>query len=341
MLSEQDEYKHPLPCMMTLFPTPHSLLPSMSNVFDQALILTGPTGSGKSALAHRLACEFPIEIISMDSMAFFRQMDIGTAKPSLTERQEVRYHLVDCLDPWESSSVAWWLSQAEKCIGEIVERQHIPLIVGGTPLYLKTILHGMFEGPVIDPALRERLETLSTEELVVQLKPVDPAAAERIHPNDHRRLVRALEVYYQTGQPLSDMQQEFKSIPRERINPVLCVDLPRAELYSRINQRVDAMIRSGWLDEVKQLKALDQPLSKEAAQAAGYRELLDHLAGQFTLLETIDRIKTRTRQLAKRQLTWFRHLTSIIPLSPPEAEVALRHQISSMTPAIGSAGSPL
>lgn len=313
----------------------------MSDVFDQALILTGPTGSGKSALAHRLACEFPIEIISMDSMAFFRQMDIGTAKPSLTERQEVRYHLVDCLDPWEPSSVAWWLSQAEKCIGEIVERQHIPLIVGGTPLYLKTILHGMFEGPVIDPALRQRLEAQTTQELVVQLKPVDPAAAERIHPNDHKRLVRALEVYYQTGQPLSDMQQEFKTVPRERTNPVLCVELPRVELYARINQRVSAMMRAGWLDEVKRLKALEQPLSKEAAQAAGYRELLEHLEGQSTLEATVDQIKTRTRQLAKRQLTWFRHLSSIIPLPPIEAEAALRHQISSMTPAIGSAGSPL
>lgn len=313
----------------------------MTQVFDRALILTGPTGSGKSALAHRLAREFPMEIISMDSMALYRHMDIGTAKPSQQERQEVRYHLVDCLDPWESASVAWWLEQAELAIQQILDRKHIPLIVGGTPLYLKALLHGMFEGPTIDPAIRQKLEAQSAAELFRELEPIDPDAARRIHPHDHKRLVRALEVYQQTGQTLTSLQQQFHAIPKERRYPVLCVDLPRELLYSRINQRVDSMMQLGWLEEVKQLHTMPKPLSKEAAQAAGYKELLEHLAGHAALDETIDRIKTRTRQLAKRQLTWFRHLPGIIPLPPAEAEAELRNQISSITPAMGSAGSPL
>lgn len=292
-------------------------------LFDHALVLTGPTASGKSGLALAYAEKNNAEIISMDSMALYRTMDIGTAKPTLSERQRVPHHLVDCLDPWERASVACWLTEAGRATQDILQRGKRPLIVGGTPLYLKALLCGLFKSPEIDPQLRTELEQQSPEVLYERLQPVDPKAATRIHPNDHRRLVRALEVYLQTGIPLTDWQQQFNAAPRIRPTPVICIEQPRDELYRRIDARVDAMLQGGWLDEVKRLLELPQPLSKEAAQAAGYRELAEHIAGDCTLEEAVTATKTRSRQLAKRQLTWFRHFPGLLHLTPSEAEQQL------------------
>lgn len=289
-------------------------------VFDHALILTGPTASGKSGLALAYAEHHNAEIISMDSMALYRTMDIGTAKPTLSERQRVPHHLIDCLDPWEKASVGWWLTEASRATKDILQRGKHPIIVGGTPLYLKALLCGLFKGPEIDPQLRTDLEQQTADVLYERLQPVDPKAAARIHPNDHRRLVRALEVYLQTGKPLTDWQQQFNAAPRVRPSPVICIELPRDELYRRIDARVDAMMQRGWLDEVKRLLELPQALSKEAAQAAGYRELAEHLKGNYTLEEAVTATKTRSRQLAKRQLTWFRHFPGLVHLLPSEAE---------------------
>lgn len=314
--------------------SPHAL-------FDHAIILTGPTGSGKSSLAWKLAKEFHGEIISMDSMTVYRQMDIGTAKLTALERADVPHHLVDCMDPWDGASVAWWLESATAAVHDILQRHRWPIIVGGTPLYLKSIVHGLFAGPDIDPELRREIEACPAAELHQQLLSMDPRAATRIHPNDHKRLVRAVEVYRQTGIPLSDLQQQFDSVPPARSLPIICLDLPRAVLYERINKRVDEMMQAGWLDEVKHLLTLQKPLSKEAAQAAGYRELIAHLQGHCTLETAIDATKTRTRQLAKRQLTWFRHFPGLEMLTPDVAEQRLRTYMSSITPAIGSASSPL
>ena len=293
----------------------------MNPLFDSCLILTGPTGSGKSALALRWAEDHHGEIISMDSMTLYRGMDIGTAKPSLETLARVPHHLIDCLDPWEGASVAWWLAEAARAVTDIQHRGKRPIIVGGTPLYLKAMIFGLFEGPPEDPALRARLEALSAEELQAQLREVDAKAAARLHVNDHKRLVRALEVYLQTGQTLSALQQQFEATPRERPFPILCIDWPRAELYRRINQRVDEMLAAGWLEETRRLLALPQPLSRQAAQAAGYAELIAHLRGECTLVEAIDRIKTRTRQLAKRQLTWFRHFPGLAMVTLEQAEL--------------------
>lgn len=289
-------------------------------LFDHALILTGPTASGKSGLALAYAEKNNAEIISMDSMALYRTMDIGTAKPSLTERQRVPHHLIDCLDPCERASVAWWLTEAGRATQDILRRGKRPLIVGGTPLYLKALLCGLFKGPEIDPQLRTELEQQSADILYERLQPVDPKAAAQIHPNDHRRLVRALEVYLQTGKPLTDWQQQFDAEPRTRPTPVICIELPRDELYRRIDARVDTMMAMGWIEEVKHLLQLPQALSKEAAQAAGYRELAEYIQGSCTLEEAVSATKTRSRQLAKRQLTWFRHFPGLVHLSPSEAE---------------------
>jgi tRNA dimethylallyltransferase len=341
----------------------------MRSPFENALVLTGPTGSGKSALALEVAERLGAEIVAMDSMTLYRGMDVGTAKPTQEERRRVPHHLIDVLDPWESASVAWWLDRAAECCRAIEQRGRRILFVGGTALYLKALLFGLFDGPPADKALRDRLTAEAEENgalvLHERLQRVDPASAQRLHPNDLRRVIRALEVWELTGRPLSDWQQQWKrdestdgeqGKPRSQALPgnarvggsasrteaelpheilsgrqslqdlrsqaepgneerVLCLDVPRAELFSRINARVEAMITAGLVDEVRALRQLPRPLSREAAQALGYKEMIEHLEGRTSLAETVERIQTRSRQFAKRQLTWFRHLPECRPAS--------------------------
>jgi tRNA dimethylallyltransferase len=285
--------------------------------FRDALILTGPTGSGKTPLAVELAERLGGEIVSMDSMAVYRGMDIGTAKPTAEERRRVPHHLLDVLDPWESASVAWWLGEAHRCCQEIAARGRRALIVGGTPLYLKALLRGLFPGPPADETLRRRLEreaaSAGPEALHGQLARVDPVAAGRLHPNDLRRVVRALEVWELTGRPISSWQLQWS--PAEGHPSCLCLTLPRAELYARIDARVMRMFADGLVDEVRALRSLPRPLSREAGQALGYKEVGLHLDGRASLEDTVTRVQARTRQLAKRQLTWFRHLPECRPVT--------------------------
>lgn len=289
------------------------------DAFRDALILTGPTACGKSALALELAERHNFEIVAMDSMTLYRGMDIGTAKPSKTDQQRVPHHLIDVLDPWESANVAWWLERAAEACRDISSRGKRPLFVGGTPFYLKALLHGLFDSPPADETLRSKLEqeaaTTGREELHARLQSVDPKTAARLHPNDVRRVVRALEVYELTGQPISAWQQTWdgpsfaESAPPPASIPCVGLELPREVLYDRINRRVEAMLESGWLDEVRRLRELPRPLSREARQALGYGELLAHLNGEgFSWGDTVSRIQTHTRQFAKRQMTWFRNL---------------------------------
>jgi tRNA dimethylallyltransferase len=290
--------------------------------FANALVLTGPTGSGKTQLGLELAERLGAEIVSMDSMAVYRGMDIGTAKPTPDERRRVPHHLLDVLDPWESASVAWWLERAAASCRAIEGRGRRVLFVGGTPLYLKALLYGLFDGPPADPAVRQRLTTAAEQEgpaaLHRQLAAVDPASAARLHVNDVRRVIRALEVWELTGRPISAWQTQWSARPSatDRGPPrVLWLDLPRAELYARIDARVRGMIADGLVEEVRALLHLPRPLSREAAQALGYKEILAHLAGRSRLDEAIGLIQTRSRRFAKRQLTWFRHLPEGRPVS--------------------------
>jgi tRNA dimethylallyltransferase len=288
------------------------------DLFREALILSGPTGSGKTQLALEVAERLGAEIVSMDSMALYRGMNVGTAKPTPYERRRVPHHLVDVLDPWESASVAWWLGQAQRCCREIVERGRRVLIVGGTPLYLTALLRGLFDGPPADAVLRQELEQearqAGPEVLHRRLAEIDAATATRLHPNDVRRVVRALEVWQLTGRPISAWQQEWtraKTGPRTTAAGVpncLWLDLPRAELYERINRRVLRMFEEGLVEEVRGLCALPRPLSREAAQALGYKEVLRHLNGEASLAETVALVQTRSRNFAKRQMSWLRHL---------------------------------
>jgi tRNA dimethylallyltransferase len=303
------------------------------DLFRDALILTGPTASGKTRLGLALAERLGAEIIAMDSMTLYRGMDIGTAKPTAEERGRVRHHLINVLEPWQSASVAWWLGEAAACCRDIEARGRRALFVGGTALYLKALVRGLFAGPGADLALRRRLEAEAEQQgnqaLHDRLATVDPAAAARLHVNDRRRLVRALEVWELTGRPISQWQQQWSvgrgtaplaawTDPAHRATDspaAFWIDLPRDELYARIDARVVCMFDEGLVEEVRRLRGLPRPVSREAAQALGYKEVFDHLDGRADLEQTIARIQLRSRNFAKRQITWFRHLPECRPLT--------------------------
>jgi len=262
-------------------------------------------------------------------MALYRGMDVGTAKPNADQRRRVPHHLIDVLDPWESASVAWWLGRAAECVRDIESRGRRALLVGGTPLYLKALLHGLFDGPPADEELRLRLTEQAAREgapaLHARLTEVDPPSAERLHPNDVRRVVRALEVWELTGRRMSEWQTQWPGVrgpnavllPPDSgpLTPAVWLDLPRDELYARIDARVLAMIRGGFVDEVRGLRRQPRPLGREARQALGYKEMFDHLDGKTSLEETVKLIQTRSRQFAKRQITWFRSMPAVRPAS--------------------------
>ena len=279
----------------------------------QCWFLSGPTAGGKTAVGIELARLIDGEIISMDSMAVYRGMDVGTAKPSPTEQAAVPHHLIDVVDPHDEFSVAQYLDQAATAVDSIIGRGQQPIFVGGTPLYLKSLLRGIFDGPPADWQLRLQLEQEAShfgpERLHQQLVQIDPAAADRVHPRDTRRLIRAIEVHRVTGRPISHWQQQFERGRQASECRVFVLNWPREQLYDRINRRVDQMFASGLVDEVQALPKRGRPLSRTAGQAVGYREVIEHLAGERDVPATIELVKTRTRQFAKRQLTWFRSLS--------------------------------
>ena len=294
--------------------------------FANALILTGPTASGKTALALDLAARLNAEIIAMDSMTLYRGMDIGTAKPSAAEQAVVPHYLLDRLDPWESGNVAWWLTEAAVACDAIRARGLRPLFVGGTPFFLKALLHGLFDSPAIDAAIRVRLEaeagTVGPEAFHARLAAVDAVTAARLHPNDVRRVVRALEVFEGTGQPISARQDSWKNAAAPI--PVVALDWPVELLNQRIDARVEAMLAAGWLDEARRLLECPQPLSREASQALGYRDLFEFLDGGTDWNRTVAGIQLHSRQFAKRQRTWFRSLKECVSVPAVGGNLAER-----------------
>ena len=261
------------------------------------------------ALAERLDAE----ILSLDSMAIYRGMDIGTAKPTGEQQAQTPHHLIDLVDPADDFSVAQYLDAAHAAIAEVRGRGRQTLFVGGTPLYLKALLRGLFEGPPADWELRREIEaevaSVGNQALHERLQQFDPLAASTIHPHDTRRLIRAIEVYRTTGQPISHQQMQFDEGRAAESCRVFVLRRSREEQHARIDSRVEEMLQRGLVDEVRGLTSGAQRLGRTASQAVGYREVMDHLAGSTSYDEMTVRIKTRTRQFAKRQGVWFRSLS--------------------------------
>jgi tRNA dimethylallyltransferase len=291
------------------------------------LAILGPTASGKSALADAIARRAGAEILSVDSMQVYRSMDIGTAKPTPAERAAVTCHLLDLAEPDELFTVARFVELAD----QVITNAQKPLIAtGGTPLYYKALFEGLFDGPPADNAVREKLGLIPNQQLHARLALVDPPAAARIHMNDSRRMIRALEVFELTGKPITSFQTDWDA-PVSR-HPTIFFGLlwEKDAINRRINARVKAMIAAGWVEETRQLLDRYGELSMTAAEATGYRELTAHVRGQMTLENAIEQIKISTRQLARKQMKWFKRFANVrwLPGEKPVAENAeqiLRH----------------
>lgn len=304
----------------------------MADLFRECWYLTGPTASGKTAVGLELAKLMNAEILSLDSMAIFQGMDIGTDKPTPQEQAQVPHHLIDLIPPAEEFSVARYLSSAQEKITEVRSRGKQVLFVGGTPLYLKSMLRGLFEGPQADWEFREQVEEeilrVGQSALHERLQQIDPLSAARLHPNDTRRLIRALEVYKLTGRPISHFQLQFDEALTADECRVFVLERTVEELHERINQRVDNMMHRGLIDEVRNLQAQQVEFGRTAQQAVGYREVLALLAGECTQAAAVEQMKTRTRRFAKRQRTWFRSLSECRPVpvvgDEPAADIAAR-----------------
>ena len=280
-----------------------------------ALAITGPTASGKTALSFALAEHFGCEIISLDSMQIYKHMDIGTAKATLSERERVRHHVIDFLSPNDSYSAEDYRTDAMAAVSDIESRGMLPLFVGGTGLYMDTVMRGseLFSPPSSEELKARLLASAATDEereaLWQRLREVDPASAEKTHKNNVRRVVRALEIYELTGKTKTYFDELTRAAKPEISVGMITLDFHnRDNLYSRVDLRVDQMMDEGLLDEVKSL-IRDGYLGKgtTAAQAIGYKELIAYLDGECTLDEAVDQLKLSTRRYAKRQLTWFRH----------------------------------
>ncbi len=309
---------------MSISPTP----------LDDCWFLTWPTASGKTAVGLELAARLHAEIISLDSMAVYRGMDIGTAKPTLAERQAVTHYLIDVVDPDQEYSLAQYVAAAHSAVEEIASRRRVALFVGGTPLYLKSLLRGIFSGPPADWALRRQWQALvdgeGVEALHARLAQVDPLSARRLHARDTRRVIRALEVWEKTGQSISELQRQFDRARPAEACRVFALAWPRSELARRIDARVDAMFAAGFVDEVRGLVDGPHPPGRTARQAVGYREVIEHLQGARNLCDTIELVKLRTRQFSKRQMTWFRSLSEcrVVPLTTADDPAQIARKIA-------------
>jgi tRNA dimethylallyltransferase len=275
--------------------------------------LTGATASGKTCVGIEMAKRLNAEIISLDSMAIYRGMDVGTAKPTIEQRDGIRHHLLDIVDPVENFSVSQYRDLALQTMEEIRGRGKEVLVVGGTALYLKALLRGLFDGPPADWEFRQQIEqelvNVDSEMLHQRLANVDPVAAHKLHPNDRRRIIRALEVFKSTGTPISHWQMEFDNGRSEDECRVFSIRHARPELHFRIEQRVEQMFKSGLVEEVRQLLEKWHELGQTAAQAVGYEEVIAHLHGEMDLPQTFSRVLVRTRKFARHQETWFRGLS--------------------------------
>ena len=290
----------------------------MTDMKTKILVVGGPTGSGKTDLAIRLAEAVGGEIVNADSMQIYRGMDIGTAKPSAEERARVPHHLLDIVSPDVNFTASDFRREATAAIADIDARGRKAVVVGGTGLYIRALLEGLVDSPTGDPQLRLQFADCSGEELLQRLAVVDPVTAARLHPNDRVRLVRALEVYSQTGRPISDLRSEHGFSGSYYDSLKVAIRVERQELYRRLERRVDLMLQEGLVQEVSAL--MDQGFSRDmkAMRSIGYKEVASFLAGELTLDKAVELIKRDTRRYAKRQMTWFTKENDINWLEYPE-----------------------
>jgi tRNA dimethylallyltransferase len=288
------------------------------------ILILGVTASGKGRLAFDLAEHLNAEIISIDSMKVYSRMDIGTAKPPKEARQRIKYHLIDIIEPSDSFSVGAFIDAASDAMEQINSRTRKIVAVGGTALYIKSLLYGLFDGAGTDEQirteLRARAKAEGLAELHRELAKIDPDAAERINPNDAKRIVRALEVYQLTGKPISSLQKQWQQRQIKHDWTIIGLRREKNDASSRINRRVKKMIDAGFVDEVKSLLDEEKPLSKQARCAIGYTEIIEHLNGQTSLEDAIESIKINSRRLAKGQRTWFKTFQNVHWLDIAEDE---------------------
>ncbi|WP_170302526.1 tRNA (adenosine(37)-N6)-dimethylallyltransferase MiaA [Desulfosarcina widdelii] len=294
---------------------------------NRIVVVCGPTGSGKTGLAIGLAQQFGGEIVGADSMQIYRTMDIGTAKPTPAEQAQAAHHMIDILDPDEDFDAAMYADAADRAIDGIVGRDRLPLVVGGTGFYIKALVYGLFEEGPSDPEIRRRLKRSVQSEgsaaLHRRLAVLDDRAAARIHPNDAYRIVRALEVFEITGQPLSDFQRQHRFQDQRFDALFLGVTWPRPILYDRIDRRVDRMMDQGLEAEVRGLLARGYGPQLKSMQSLGYRHLTAFIDGRTSLDETVRTLKRDHRRYAKRQLTWFRANPAVHWMTPETPQAAV------------------
>lgn len=283
---------------------------------NNIICIAGPTASGKTALAATLAKELNGEVVSCDSMQVYRRMDIGTAKPTLEEMQGIPHHMIDVAEPWEDFSVSRYCEMAAPVVDDILSRGKTAVIAGGTGLYMDALIRGNAFAPFPATGVRERLEAQADAEgmeaMLSRLRAVDPDAARRLHLSDRKRILRALEVYLETGETITEHNRKTQAVP-PRYSPLwLGLDFARrGELYRRIDLRVGLMLEQGLVEEIRGLLADGIPERATAMQAIGYKEFVDALDGRCTIEEAADQVRQSSRRYAKRQLTWFRRNKAI------------------------------
>jgi len=290
---------------------------------NRILVLSGPTASGKTAIALSLARAFPLEIVSADSMQVYRGMDIGTAKPTPAQRAEVPHHLVDVADPDEKFSAGRFVAEAEEAIRDIREKGRLPLVAGGTGMYIRSLLRGLDALPA-DPVVRARLTRRWEEDggkaLYAELRRIDPVSAAKIHPSDRIRIVRSLEVAEISGEPASGRKASWASGGSRYRVLFLVLSIEREELYRRIDRRVEEMFRAGLVEEVNGLLARGYGRDLASMRALGYRHVLSHLLDGISRDQAVDQMKRDTRRYAKRQVTWLSGETGVVRL--PEGRMS-------------------
>ena len=277
----------------------------------QIITIAGPTASGKTALSILLAKEMDGEIVSCDSMQVYKDMDIGTAKPTLEEQAGIPHHMLSVAEPWEDFSVSRYCAMADPIVEDILRRGKSPIIVGGTGLYMDALIRGNAFAPCPSTGRREELEALAAsqgiEAVIERLRAVDPGSAARLHPSDQKRIIRAMEVYLETGMTITEHNRKTQEIP-PKYHPIrfTLTDRQRQTLYDRIDRRVDTMVEAGLIEEIQGLLARGIPEKCTAMQAIGYKEFVAALHGACSLEEAAGQVKQASRRYAKRQLTWFR-----------------------------------